>query len=199
MGLIVDDASSFVMVAKYYMFPCNEAGSIVYGHWSLNRAVRSRKDKKMKLRKLQTHTPGHLYLHSMPGRYEPLAHFLSEAQRCGIERIICLTSEAEIRQKSPEYFQACNEGGFPIPRVVFPIPDFGVPADKGAFYRLAKTTADNLESGKHVLVHCAGGIGRTGTFAGCVLQALGLPLTLLEGSGSYPETDEQLALIQIVG
>lgn len=150
----------------------------------------------MKLRKLETHTPGHLYLHSMPGRYEPLAGFLAETQRCGIGQIICLTSEEEIHRKAPQYFQAIHNNGFPIPRVAYPITDFGIPADTDAFYQLVGESVEKLKAGENLLVHCAGGIGRTGTFAGCILKALGLPLEVLEESGSYPETEGQLKLIQ---
>lgn len=150
----------------------------------------------MKLRKLDTNTPGRLYLHSMPGRYEPLSTFIEQIEFEGINHIICLNSDEEIQTKSPDYFHAIQEGGLPADRTVFPILDFGAAEDSDAFYALVHTTAGKLRKGIHVLVHCAGGIGRTGTFAGCVLKALGLPMRLLEESGSYPETDKQMELIK---
>lgn len=150
----------------------------------------------MKLRKLETNTPGHLYLHSMPGRYEAIALFISGMEQLGISRIVCLTSDEEIDRKSPDYLKALRDGRIQKERTVFPICDFGVPEDREGFHGLARNVAEQLRNGKNVLVHCAGGIGRTGMFAGCVLKALGLPLDLLEGSGSYPETEGQMAVMQ---
>jgi len=150
----------------------------------------------MKLRKLETNTPGRLYLHSMPGRYEPLSAFFKQIEAEEITHIICLNSDEEVLSKSPDYFHAIQRGQLPVKRTVFPIMDFGIADDLHAFYALVRTTAGMLKKGSHVLAHCAGGIGRTGTFAGCVLKILDLPLTILEESGSYPETDTQLKLVE---
>ena len=38
---------------------------------------------------------------------------------------------------------------------------------------LIRNVADRLREGKNVVVHCRGGLGRTGTVAACVLVALG--------------------------
>ena len=166
---------------------CNSNASIdsvrkVYGNWGM--------------RKLETNTKGTLYLHSMPGRREELSDFIDQAEKRAIEQIICLTAEEEIAEKSPHYGEACKTGSFPVPRKTFPVPDFGVPADTAAFYQLVDECAGKLKDGKNILVHCAGGIGRTGMFAGTELMALGLPLSILEESGSYPEEDEQMQVIQ---
>ncbi|MDF7800023.1 protein-tyrosine phosphatase family protein [Pontiellaceae bacterium B1224] len=150
----------------------------------------------MRLRKLETNTPGTLYLHSMPGRYEDLSSFIERIEAEGISHIICLNSDEEIKTKSPDYYHAIQRGGIPVKRTTFPIPDFGVAEDQEAFYALVRTTVGMLQKETNILVHCAGGIGRTGTFAGCILNALGLPLILLEESGSYPETDKQFELLQ---
>ncbi len=150
----------------------------------------------MKLRKLETNTPGLLYLHSMPGRYEPIAEFLMAIGSHDITQIVCLASEDEIAQKSPDYAKAITEEQIPVQRVCSPIPDFGTPQDIASFYALVRETADKLRAGTNVLVHCAGGIGRTGTFAGCILKCLGLPLIPLEESGSFPETEDQLQLAE---
>jgi hypothetical protein len=150
----------------------------------------------MHIRPLTTTTPpGQLYLHSMPGRYELLATFLKDAALLDIKTIICLTSDAEIAEKSPTYFAAIQNNEFPIRRTCFPIPDFGVPSDKAGFFNLVHATAVQLCNGSILSVHCAGGIGRTGTFAACVLKALGEPPDALFSSGSGPETTEQQRLV----
>lgn len=149
----------------------------------------------MNLRHLKTNTSGSLYLHSMPGRYETIGQFIATAEELGISLVICLNSDEEIQLKSPDYYQALRSSRFPVKRKAFPIIDFGVADNTEAFYALVRYTARLLTGGTNILVHCAGGIGRTGTFAGCMLKALELPLTILESCGSYPETDEQMELI----
>jgi protein-tyrosine phosphatase len=54
-------------------------------------------------------------------------------------------------------------------------------------------------NGQNVLLHCAAGIGRTGTAAACVLKRLGLPvdeaLQRVREAGSNPETAVQSGLV----
>ena len=147
-------------------------------------------------RKLQTNTNGILYLHSMPGRYEAITKCLHWMEELGIKQIICLASEKEIATKSPDYTAAIAEDRIPIKQIYFPVPDYGIPEDTEQFYALAMETAEQLTAGKNMFVHCAGGIGRTGMFAGCVLKALGEPQDALEESGSDPEDAEQERIIQ---
>ena len=131
----------------------------------------------------------------MPGRYEPISQFIADMTALGIEYMVCLTSDREIRRKSPDYLEAVENVQIKVKRTVLAITDFGTPEDMDAFHVLVRDTARQLQGGKTVLIHCAGGIGRTGTFAGCVLKQLGQSLVALEDSASYPETDEQLALV----
>ena len=57
----------------------------------------------------------------------------------------------------------------------FPIRDGGVPGDRAAFEALADRVSDLLDAGRHVVVHCKGGLGRAGTFASTVLVRRGVP------------------------
>jgi protein-tyrosine phosphatase len=149
--------------------------------------------------KLPEQIPGRLYLHSMPGRYEPFDQFQQEATRLGIQRLICLTSQEEIRQKSPDYLTAFQAGELNLTLSLFPIEDFGVPEDQLAFQQFSGQIAERLKEGEICLVHCGAGIGRTGTMAIAVLLSLGIPFTeaafLVKNAGSYPETPEQLHLL----
>ena len=68
-----------------------------------------------------------------------------------------------------------------------------------AFWELAAAIAEAVRYGEQVLVHCAGGIGRTGMFACAVLIRLGYTPDDAEAAvrkaGSGPETAEQKALV----
>ena len=55
----------------------------------------------------------------------------------------------------------------------FEIPDRSVPEDRRAFWTLAGNVAQRLQSGEAVLIHCAGGVGRTATFAICSAARVG--------------------------
>jgi protein-tyrosine phosphatase len=71
-----------------------------------------------------------------------------------------------------------------------PIPDFGVPSAP-EMRRILDTIDEALAAGHTVYVHCRGGVGRTGTVAGCYLRRHGLPSV-----GRLPETDEQRGFIR---
>lgn len=62
--------------------------------------------------------------------------------------------------------------------------------------------ATELCEGGRLLVHCAGGVGRAGTFATAVLLALGesMPRALarVHTAGSRPESDEQRVLLAAI-
>jgi protein-tyrosine phosphatase len=51
----------------------------------------------------------------------------------------------------------------------------GVPreAESEKFEAFVQDIVQRLKQGKNIVVHCRGGLGRTGTFAACVLVALG--------------------------
>ena len=145
--------------------------------------------------------PGHLYLHSLPGRHEPMAAIETTLTAQSVDRVISLTGLAEIRAKSPAFAQAI-EAGLPWPRTEFAIADFGVPADQAAFLALAQEMAEDLRRGESLLVHCGAGIGRTGTLATCALICLGMDevaaLHAVHQAGAGPETAAQAELVRWV-
>lgn len=145
---------------------------------------------------------GNLYLHSMPGRFEPYQATLDAIRMKGVSKVACLTSMDEIEAKSPEYAQALQRNDVSWVQETFPIVDFGVPADRARFRDFVDGLADDLRGGTNLLMHCAAGIGRTGTVASCVLVALGLSpqeaVKRVEAAGSHPERPEQLELINWV-
>jgi protein-tyrosine phosphatase len=143
--------------------------------------------------------PGRLLLHSMPGRYEPLESVWHQLRNEAVRVIVCLAEKDEIQEKSWEYAQALNAGTVPCSVLPFEIPDRGAPEDRGAFWALAGEVAKRLQSGEGVLIHCAGGVGRTATLAVSVLLALGEPMSdarnVVSRAGSTVETAPQSKLI----
>ncbi len=140
--------------------------------------------------KLSDGVTGQLYLHSMPGRYDPLEESWEQVHRLGIRTIVCLAPDTEVRKTSPGYATALEAGECPCEIWSLPIPDFGAPPDD-AFARMTRRAATALREGDSLLVHCGAGIGRTGTFAIGVLLALGVDFgtatILVRKAGSGPE------------
>jgi atypical dual specificity phosphatase len=67
----------------------------------------------------------------------------------------------------------CKRNG--IEWVYYPIPDYGVPSDGGAFGKIIDRALDAMGEGRGVCFHCYAGIGRTGMALAC---ALGKSLSL---------------------
>ena len=138
---------------------------------------------------------GRLFLGSMPGRYEVFEEAWRAIVEHGVTRVICLVPPDELQDKSPRYARALREKQVPWVHESFPVEDFEAPADREAFWTLARETAARLGAGETVLAHCAAGIGRTGTFAVCVLLALGLTAATaraaVRSAGAGPQTSAQ--------
>lgn len=138
---------------------------------------------------------GALFLTAMPGRAAPLADFLAEAEAEGLGHVRSLTGQPEILTKSPAYAALLALGERPWDWRAHPVRDFGVPQDKAAFAAFIGEAAEALRGGARLALHCAAGIGRTGTAAVCLLVALGLEVGEAEervrAAGSQPETSGQ--------
>lgn len=63
-----------------------------------------------------------------------------------------------------------------IASIHFPIPDVGVPRSMDELDSLLRDIEARLAKQERVVIHCLGGIGRTGTIATCLLLRRGLPL-----------------------
>jgi len=148
---------------------------------------------------LPAQVSGKLLLHSMPGRYEALERVWHHVRSEAVGAIVCLAEIDEVRQKSAEYARALEEGTVPCPVLHFEIPDRGAADDRVAFWTLAENIAKRLQAGEAVLIHCAGGVGRTAMLAICVLLALGEPenvaRSIISRAGSTVETAPQSSLI----
>ena len=148
---------------------------------------------------LPARIPGRLLLHSMPGRYEAIESVWHQIERETVGAIVCLAEKEEIHEKSFEYARALEAGIVPCSVLRFEIPDRGAPEDRRAFWTLAGNVAQRLQLGEAVLIHCAGGVGRTATFAISVLLALGESASdarsVVSRAGSTVETAPQSNLV----
>lgn len=135
---------------------------------------------------------GRLWLHSMPGRLETWAEFLDQANQRRLDRVVCLNPLDEIEYLSPLYYQAIAAGRLPFRWQHLPLLDFGVGADPQVFRHGVEQISHGLILGEQVLLHCAAGIGRTGTVAACVLKNLGqsrdAALAAVWAAGSNPQS-----------
>ena len=144
--------------------------------------------------------PGTLWLSAMPGRGADWAAFLDDAQRARLDLVVGLTERHEIDRLAPEYAAAIDNASLPFEWRHVPMRDLGLAAEAEAFEAAVDDVAHRLRNGASVLLHCAHGIGRTGTMAACVLMRLGLPaadaVRRVRDAGSSPESALQSGLLR---
>ena len=89
----------------------------------------------------------------------------------GIQTFVDLTTPADKLTPYAHHLEqvAYRLPGFEANHLSFPIPDLGVPSDRGQMQRILRAIDDEIAQGRGVYVHCWGGVGRTGTVVGCWL------------------------------
>lgn len=136
----------------------------------------------------------------MPGRYGPLSEFLEAIRDAGVTHILCLVSHEEIAEKSPDYLKAIRSNGIPASITRFDIPDYGLPDDPDELRTILHQIRKRLDDSESVVIHCAGGHGRTGMVATLLLMEMGLSIDhavdLVEAAGSAPDTEAQAEFLE---
>lgn len=122
-----------------------------------------------------TFAPG-MWAGSVGGRWERdlTADVRALEEEYETDVLVSLMEDHEYRgYRIPELLERDSIGGIEVLR--FAIEDMGVPreAESEGFEAFVKDIVQRLEQGQNVVVHCRGGLGRTGTLAACVLVAFG--------------------------
>lgn len=131
-----------------------------------------------------TKAPGRLGMTFAPGMKAPGMHGRWERdltadlrvlrEEYGADMLVSVIEEHEYSGYGiPELFEQDSMEGIEVAR--FAIEDMNVPreAEADEYEALVQKIVDHMREGKNVVVHCRGGLGRTGTVAACVLVALG--------------------------
>lgn len=90
----------------------------------------------------------------------------------GATTVVCLTERAELVERYPDYvaWLGAHAGGR---AVWFPMPDLHAPPLADVMPLLGDLRR-RLAVGESLVIHCAAGIGRSGTIATCLLITMGL-------------------------
>ena len=157
--------------------------------------------------------PGRLGLTFAPGKrcasgtgppwWRELAPDLARLrQHHRVDTLVCLMEPAEMAHvgiPSLRVVAAAREAR--LEHLAFPIRDLSVPT-----LHVARGVLDELhgkvDAGRRVVVHCLGGLGRTGTVVGCYLVEIGMtPMDALRMLAAVrgprcPETVEQATFVR---
>lgn len=139
--------------------------------------------------------PGKLSTMARPRGGDWLVEEMTALRRAGVDILVSMLMPLEAHELDlVDEAVAAQASGLVF--VALPTPDGGVP-EMAPFRALVDLLSEELEHGKHIVVHCRGGIGRSSTVAAAVIMAKGLPedaawAALREARGlEVPETSQQ--------
>ena len=103
-----------------------------------------------------------------------LADDVQNMRAAGFTTVLTLLPSEELMALGAEHLGAqVQQAG--MQWLQFPIADFGIPdaSARAVWHKVEASVLKKLQAGEHVLVHCAAGLGRTGTMVAKLLTALG--------------------------
>jgi ADP-ribosylglycohydrolase len=120
---------------------------------------------------------------------------------CHCDVLVCLLEPEDLtRLKIPDLERRARALAMEVIR--FPIRDVSVPPDTRLVHELVTTLQSHVRDGRNVVIHCEGGLGRSGVIAGCYLATEGLSASqileaLQRARGRHcPETEAQRGFIR---
>jgi protein-tyrosine phosphatase/Ser/Thr protein kinase RdoA (MazF antagonist) len=145
--------------------------------WADDVAATLRKDRDLRIDWLDRAAlggRGRLGMTLCPGRRDrgrQLGADLDVMVRDGVTRVLSLVTDAELEWAGATGLreEVARRG---LQLRSSPIPDQGVPGRDEA-HDLARWLLEAVDAGESVVVHCMGGLGRTGTIAACALVQRG--------------------------
>lgn len=124
---------------------------------------------------------------------------LQHLKETGTDKILCLLEDAESGKLGlAEQESLTTAAGMKFERL--PIPDYGVPDFLELQIRITRAL-DDMNNGCNLIVHCRGGIGRTGLICCCLMLSTGISVpdaisvVTKQRGEQVPETPEQIDML----
>lgn len=144
--------------------------------------------------------PGTLVIAARPRGGDWLHDEIAAWKGAGVHSVVSLLTRDEEQDLdlNSEASEAARQG---LAFLSLPIPDRKVPQSESKLRELIEGVNRRLFAGRHVLIHCRQGVGRSGLVAACLLVRNGMsPGAAVESVSSargvaVPETAEQRAWV----
>jgi protein-tyrosine phosphatase len=118
-----------------------------------------------------TDGPGKLSTMARPRGGDWLAEEMATLRQAGTDVLVCMLTTSELRElELTDEAVVAEAAGMRF--IGLPTPDRGTPGIQ-PFRALVRQLVDELARGRHVVVHCRMGIGRSSTVAAAVLMVQG--------------------------
>jgi protein-tyrosine phosphatase len=136
-----------------------------------------------------------------PRGNEWLEEDIISLKKQGVQTIVSLLDRNEIYELGLEKeSELCLKHG--IEYINFPIVDRNIPKPDHGFHSFIGQLNERISAGKHMVIHCRMGIGRSTIIAGCLLIRPGYKtddiiahISKIRGL-RVPDTDEQIAWLK---